>query len=485
MISRIVLFLIAGMLTVPHVNAQPGVHTIKTGGEVIQLIRKEKLDLILPEAMRDNNVDMWIHVTRDGDPDPMFPEFGSTSGYMIFTDIGDRIERAMFGSGGGGLNFDVRGSWQLAQAINGYYYGNQDPNVYNEFIEYVHDRDPKTIAVNYSDWLAVADGISHTQYLKLEKLLGPKYSARIVSAERVITDFRSRRILREVTLMTNALEVHRQILERSLSREVITPGVTTLGDIGWWVANEFYKRHVDRGGYRTSPGTPRILYTEKGKAIGPPDVRFWLNHPDYVIQRGDFGTFDTGNKYLDYFVTDYKRNFYILKEGETKVPESLQYAYDQALKAREIMRKNIKVGRTAGETLSILIKAVEDAGYIYAPFDDSRGLTADGKGTPDYVMIQKALANTDKSGISIDLHTQGQNAGSKVTVGPSMAKFRSDRHHLTINENHMFSFEYMVHTNLPERPGFPISINIEGNHIVSSRGVEWLHPPNEKIILIK
>ncbi len=208
-------------------------------------------------------------------------------------------------------------------------------------------------------------------------------------------------------------------------------------------------------------------------------------HPEYVIQPGDFGTFDTGLKYLDYFVTDYKRNFYILKEGETKVPESLQYAYDQSLKAQKILRKHIKVGRTAGETLKILVNAVEDAGYIYTPFDDSRGLTADGKGTPDYVMIQKALADTDKSGISIDLHTQGQNAGSKVTVGPSMAAFRSDRGHLMINENHMFSFEFMVHTNLSERPGFPISINIEGNHIVSSRGVEWLHPPNEKIMLIQ
>ena len=40
--------------------------------------------------------------------------------------------------------------------------------------------------------------------------------------------------------------------------------------------------------------------------------------------------------------------------------------------------------------------------------------------------------------------------------------------------NNFFSFEYMVHTNLSERPGFPVSINIEGNHIVTSRGVEYL-----------
>ncbi len=83
------------MFTVPHVNAQPGVHTARTGAEVLRLIRNEKLDLILPGAMRDNNVDMWILVTRAGDPDPLAEQFGSTSGYLIYTDLGDRIERAV------------------------------------------------------------------------------------------------------------------------------------------------------------------------------------------------------------------------------------------------------------------------------------------------------------------------------------------------------------------------------------------------------
>jgi len=199
MIFRIMVFVIAVMFTVSIANAQPGVHTAKTGSEVLDLIRKEKIDLILPGAMRDNNVDMWIQVTRQGDQDPMFPEFGSTSGYMIFTDLGDRIERASFSGGFGGagaLDFDIYGSPALSRAITGYDYNTQDLSIYNEITEFVTERDPKTIAVNYSDWLAIADGISYTQYLKLEKILGPKYSKRIVSAENVITDFRSRRILR-------------------------------------------------------------------------------------------------------------------------------------------------------------------------------------------------------------------------------------------------------------------------------------------------
>jgi len=50
---------------------------------------------------------------------------------------------------------------------------------------------------------------------------------------------------------------------------------------------------------------------------------------------------------------------------------------------------------------------------------------------------------------------------------------------------HLFSFEYIVHTAIPERPQNRLAINFEDNHIVTERGVEWLYPPNEKIIIIK
>ena len=471
MLSRVMIFIIALQFTVSNAIAQPGVHTAKTGSEVLQLIRNEKRDLILPGAMRDNNVDMWIHVTRAGDQDPMFREFGSTSGYMIFTDLGDRIERTSFSGsfgGAGALDFDIYGSRELSRAITGYDYNTQDFSVYDEITQFVTERDPKTIAVNYSDWLAIADGISYTQYLELEKILGPKYSERIVSAEKVITDYRSRRILREVTLMTNALEIHRQILERSLSNEVITPGVTTLEDVGWWVKEEFFKRGLTRG-FSTRAGVPRLRYSAVSDLSE-------TSSPQYVLQRGDFMQFDNGVRYLDYFSTDYKRNAYIMREGETKVPDSIQHAFDRAIAARKIIREHVKVGKTAGQTLRDLIEALEAADYIYTPYTD--------EGLKNYMNVQAKLANTDKSGFSIDLHSQGNNGGSLVTVGPSIAAFRSDRDHLPIQENHLFSFEFVISTNIPEKPGNPIVINIEGNHVVSSRGVEFLHPPNEKILLI-
>ncbi len=62
MITLIMVFLIVLMFSIPNAIAQRGgesfnlfpQHTIETDREVLRLIRNEKLDLILPGAMRDN-----------------------------------------------------------------------------------------------------------------------------------------------------------------------------------------------------------------------------------------------------------------------------------------------------------------------------------------------------------------------------------------------------------------------------------------------
>ena len=201
--------------------------------EWLRLIRNDRLDLILPSAMRDNNVDMWIHAARQGNPDPLAYEFGRIGGFIIFTDLGDRAERAVFGEvfGGGGAieNIDVVGSMAISRALTGYDHGNVDFEVYDELREYVESHNPQTIAVNFSDWLAVADSISYTQYRKLEQILGPELSSRIVSAEHLITDFRSRRLSLEVAIQAITLEAARQAAIAQL--ESIVPGETKLSDL--------------------------------------------------------------------------------------------------------------------------------------------------------------------------------------------------------------------------------------------------------------
>ena len=39
-------------------------------------IRQDKFDLILPEAMRENGIGMWIVVQKEGKNDPLWEDMG-------------------------------------------------------------------------------------------------------------------------------------------------------------------------------------------------------------------------------------------------------------------------------------------------------------------------------------------------------------------------------------------------------------------------
>jgi len=415
--------------------------------ELLNLIRKEKFDKILPGAMRDNNVDMWIHVIRRGDPDAFALDLGGTMGYFVFTDRGgDRIERALLGV-------------SFAPVA--------DPSVYDIFAEesdlteFVAERDPQRIAINMSESITHADGLSHTGYKKLVKLIGDKYARRLVSSEDVITDFRVRRVQTEIIAFAKACEIQRLIMEAALKR--IEPGVTTREELGWWANDQLLAQGIEPSYFGV--GMPGLNHSEADRSQ--------TRKPDYIFQRGDLISWDWGITYLN-FGTDYKRKAYILKEGETALPPSIQNAWDRGLKAREIIRKTFKPGHTAGETLKIVASALEKAGFIYTPFEDT---------ARDREIVQ-SLGNEEKSGFSIDCHCVGNTGNSEIAVGPSMAPFRPHRAHLMIQPNNLIAFEFIIHTWIPEW-GTRLAINFEDNAIVTPNGVEALYPRNEKMILIR
>ena len=429
--------------------------------EWLRLIRNDRLDLILPSAMRDHDIDMWIHGTRQGNPDPLEYEFGRTGGFIIFTDVGDRIERAIFGEvfGGQGAieNIDVRGSTEISRALTGYNPGDVDPSVYDELREYVESHNPERIGVNYSDWLAVADGISYTQFQKLEQILGPELSSRVVSAEHLITDFRSRRLSLEVAVQAITLELARQGAIAKLKG--VVPGRTKLRDL--------------RGA--------SVLYSVTAEGKAAPGLPSSTDSRNYVLQPGDFFSLNYGGgKIFDFgfssFTVDSKMHAYVLREGETEVPEGIQRAWDFGKRAQGIMRQHVRVGMTSGQALEEIVAAMEADGYIYTPFTDD--------GEQDYQMVRDYLGDGDTPGFYLDLHAQGNNDGELMTVGASIAPFRRDRDDLVIHPNHIFAFEYAVHTNLPDRPGYPISINFSNPQIVGPNGVEWIQVPNYGIYII-
>ena len=84
--------------------------------ELMNLIRSEKFEVISPQVMRDNQIDMWIHMKKG--EDPLNFELGDNPGVFIFTDRGgDRIERAVFGGSGDKELYDIFGAERPTQEI--------------------------------------------------------------------------------------------------------------------------------------------------------------------------------------------------------------------------------------------------------------------------------------------------------------------------------------------------------------------------------
>ncbi len=426
----------------------------RTRWEMLNLIRKEKFRIILPIAMRENEIDMWIHIMREGNPDPLTIDLGGDNGYFVFTDRGDdRIERAVFG-----------GDEEMLR-LTGVYdiFGSED-----ELKQFIEERNPKTIAVNMSDWLAVADGLSYTGYKKLIKLVGVELSTILVSAEQLITDFRTRRILSEIVVYGQLCEIARGLLERALSNEVITPGETTLEDVGWWMEDQLLKLGMSS---TFAMSTPMIIHSMKSEKE---DYR----SSKYIIQQGDLMQYDYGISAMN-FGTDFKRVAYILRKGETAVPAGIQYGWDQAIKARGVIRDTIKVGVTAEETLASIGKNLEEKGfeYIHLTLDPMLG------GGPS-LEPKEDQEYPGKTEITVDCHCVGNTGNSEVASGPSIAGFRPDRAHLIIKPSNLFAFEFIAYTPNEEWDGEKVRFNMEDNAIVTENGVEWLYPPNERILLI-
>lgn len=402
-------------------------------------IRADKFDLILPEVMRENGIDMWIITNREGDYDPLWADMGggytSQNGYYVFFDKGEgRIERAALGMSG----------YLLEEGGVYDYFGSA-----SELSDFVKTRNPQKIGLNYSKNFGGADGLSYSEFLELSEILGEKYANRFVSAEKLTSDFRSRRVASEIAAFAEAGELSYQIAEKALSNAVITPGITTLEDVAWWMMEELHKNNLG-----TSFGMPSVYIT------GPDGIE--ATSSDRIIQRGDILMIDWGVGLMNFY-TDMKRVAYVLKEGETEVPESFRIAYEQGLKARQVITGTIKAGMTAKEAEQSIHQALRDAGFgamttFNQPSDD------------------------DITDVMIGCHSVG-NWGHGI--GPSIAFFNPVRLGYEIKPSNLLSIELFAYTKIPEWGGKKLRIPLEDDAIVTTRGIEWLYPVNRKILVVK
>jgi Xaa-Pro aminopeptidase len=406
--------------------------------EMQRQIRLDKFEHVLPLAMRAHGIDMWIVAVKENHYDPLWEDLGrgyiSGVGYYVFTDRGgDRVERAALGPSG--YLIARSGAYDIFASAS-------------TLAAFVKERNPKRIGVNMSDEIGPADGLSYTMHRHLVKTLGEPLANRLVSAERLVSDFRSRRVAAEIVAFGEAAGIAIQLAERALSNAVITPGKTTLEDVAWWMQDRLLEK-----GLGSEFDMPSVYTT------GPEGIV--ATSSDLVIQPGMVLMIDWGVQLMN-FGTDVKRVAYVLKPGEAEPPASIRNAFDKALAVRAVAKTHLKIGVRADAAMQAIESALEAAGYGVIEFN-------------------KPTAGP-KTDVVIGFHPVG-NTGHDI--GASLTTWQPLQSTFPILPNHMFSFEYFAYTPIPEWGGKKLRIPIEDDAIVTASGVEFLHPANYRLLVIR
>jgi Xaa-Pro aminopeptidase len=406
--------------------------------ELQRQIRLDKFEQVLPLAMRNNGIDMWIVAMKENHIDPLWEDLGrgyvSGIGYYVFTDRGrDRIERAALGPSG--YLIEQSGAYDLfAPAAT--------------LASFVKERDPKRIGVNMSDEIGPADGLSVTMHTHLVKTLGEPYASRLVSAERLVSEFRSRRVASEIVAFGEAAGIAIQLAERALSNDVIVPGRTTLEEVAWWMQDRLLER-----GLGSEFDMPSVYVT------GPDGIV--ATSSDRIVQPGDVMMIDWGVQLMN-FGTDVKRVAYVLKPGETVPPKSIQNAFDRAIAVRDVLKKAVKPNVRADDTMKAMDAALRAAGYGVIEFNKPNA--------------------DNKTDVVYGFHPVG-NTGHDI--GPSLTTWQPIQRTFTLHLQHMFAFEYFAYTPIAEWGGRKLRIPIEDDAILMEQGIQFLHAANHRLLVIK
>jgi len=318
----------------------PEILPVREQSTLITEMVRSRLDAVLPAAMKDAGLDMWIILCQEDDLDPVYKTMIPMDCWcpilqmLIFVDEGNgKISR-----------YSVSGT-DTKDLYERPYAGQLEEKQWPVLLDLVAKRDPKTIGVNIGSVAWAGGGLTQNLYRQLQEKLPLKYAQRLVSAEKAAVRWGASLTEKEIDIYRHVQEIAHCIIADSFSRMTVTPGVTTVDDLVWY----YWQRATGLGLDLAFRPYFRLIRSEAAaKALGPNDK---------VIRPGDAIHCDVGIKYLR-LNSDNQHLAYVLRRGETDAPEGLKALMAQTNHLQNVFMKEFRLGISGNQLLqNILTRA--------------------------------------------------------------------------------------------------------------------------------
>jgi hypothetical protein len=316
----------------------PRILSVREQDALITRCLRERFEHLLPRAMREAGIDMWLIVCQEDDPDPVFrtmipmntwapilqmlifydrgPAAGVERLNLSMTDTGDLFDRPW-----SGRRFEEQ--WALLAGL-------------------VRARDPQRIGINVGDVAWAAGGLTHNLYQQLTRALPAEYTARLVSAEAACRRWLMTLSETELQVYPHLVAIAHRLIAECFSPRRVIPGVTTPADLEW----AYWQRCTDLGFEQAFKPYFRLYRSAAEQARWGADAQ--------TIRPGDLLHCDVGFRHLR-LNTDHQELAYVRRPGEADAPSGLRRLLAENNRLQAIYQAEFQPGLTGNELLGRIL----------------------------------------------------------------------------------------------------------------------------------
>jgi Xaa-Pro aminopeptidase len=332
-------------LSTDHTTNSIAVLPMRQRAEVTNRLLRQRLETILPAAMREAGLDMWLILCQEDDLDPVYTTLTPMDTWhpilqaLVFYDRGADagVER---------INISGTNTHDLYDRP---YRGQLEREQWPLLCKIVEERDPQRIGINIGSTQWAAGGLTHNLYQQLTAKLPARYADRLTSAEPLATRWLATLTPDEIVLFEHVVNVAHRLIAECYSRQAIVPGVTTTNDLVW----HYWQRCADLGLEPSFKPFFNLIRSDAARSRYGPD--------DQVIRPGDFIHCDVGIRYLR-LNSDHQQWAYVLADGERDAPAGMKALMAATGRLQDIFMAEFRRGLTGNQLLRKILERARAEG---------------------------------------------------------------------------------------------------------------------------